>query len=1138
MAGEQDIIGLGLNIDSFNDQKMATLKKFIDIFNDLSKFDGKIFNPVMGDGLSTFNTSIAQTSKLIDQMNAKLAELSNIQKNSSTSASQNAKSNTELGLAMKEYEKASSEAAKTNAKLSVSSSQLLKDNAALKVQLAEIKKQLMDEAKANNDSYKARMADIAAKKQATKQQRADAEQAKKAAREKAELEKKESRDAIAAIKAQNKAIKEQEKQVESLANKHLQLKILLKKQRDEYVNNFVNFGAEDPKTVRSLKVAQETAGIMDGINVDLRTAEGNATRFGAALTRGFSVLRNIAYILPGLGIAGIFNIAFDVIGKVVSQLDMFTSKLEKQRDLTLLINKSIKEQLDIYVEIVEKMKSLNQLDENSISNQKRALDNMKSRGLSQGTILSGDLSVASNDVIKSTDNVNKVFGGEANIKKDLDERLNKVKIIQFELDRIGRQEIQNARIRAGLADKEKMKGEPLGLQLMTQGQLDKMKESLNAELAIKNKTYEVALGIANKYYTSIAEKEKVLAEIQKYNSDQQRKLFVETSKDNISVEQNKNQIILSDIRTTHQERLNILKKEKDNTLLQNYYERVNITGTDKNPNAQYSPETTEYKVAINKQATDNKKANDKYNAEVLKANIDFFQSQLKAKIEIQKNEVEVSAINNERIEQNENASLKDRLEAYTRYILEKGKLEDLEYELASNAGKSFEGDTKSSLTKEEIDKLDSDRDKAKLIQRADTENKIYSIVYSSLQKRLKAVIDIGEIEGAFNNQKLIEELEKNNEKYKKKEQSFFRYIENRKKILEVDERETLEKEIEDDERQRKRLSNLRDETLYNLKVFERQLKLAKEAPDSEDKKYNVDTAQGKVTGATKALLDVDKQIAENDRRQQSNKLRKAKIPYDDDNKLRNQWIDAAIAIEKELLDATTEIANRIYENKVNLIERQKDLMNQQYESEIAAIEKSSLKAKEKAALDIQLNQEKIENERYASEQQRRLKIQEAEFNKKLAITDATINLAATIIKDGITTPKAIANAIIGGIRLAAIIATPIPSFAEGTGPEGLERGMFVRHSEEGPEFIKKPGESAYLSLRETIQYLPKGTQIIPTTSESPVFDNRTPDESWEQTRFLAKYIAKSNKKEIKNVFKPTIVVDMGFENRKRQILGN
>lgn len=48
---------------------------------------------------------------------------------------------------------------------------------------------------------------------------------------------------------------------------------------------------------------------------------------GQGLTRGLGYLRTLAYILPGIGVAGIFTLAWGAIGNLLDRLDLFTGKI-------------------------------------------------------------------------------------------------------------------------------------------------------------------------------------------------------------------------------------------------------------------------------------------------------------------------------------------------------------------------------------------------------------------------------------------------------------------------------------------------------------------------------------------------------------------------------------------------------------------------------------------------------------------------------------------------------------------------------------------------------------------------------------------------------------------------------------------
>jgi len=101
------------------------------------------------------------------------------------------------------------------------------------------------------------------------------------------------------------------------------------------------------------------------------------------------------------------------------------------------------------------------------------------------------------------------------------------------------------------------------------------------------------------------------------------------------------------------------------------------------------------------------------------------------------------------------------------------------------------------------------------------------------------------------------------------------------------------------------------------------------------------------------------------------------------------------------------------------------------------------------------------------------------FDKALALSQATIALSLAILKDGITTPKAILNAILGGLQIAKIASTPIPQYFEGT-PNSGHGGGLAMVGEIGSELIKEPNKAPYLSSPfAEIKDLPKGTHVIP-----------------------------------------------------------
>lgn len=69
------------------------------------------------------------------------------------------------------------------------------------------------------------------------------------------------------------------------------------------------------------------------LDAGLGNMQRNVGNYGSALTKVWSGIRQLAYILPGLGIAGIFNLAGEAIMFVAEKLDIFNSKVSKSQEI-------------------------------------------------------------------------------------------------------------------------------------------------------------------------------------------------------------------------------------------------------------------------------------------------------------------------------------------------------------------------------------------------------------------------------------------------------------------------------------------------------------------------------------------------------------------------------------------------------------------------------------------------------------------------------------------------------------------------------------------------------------------------------------------------------------------------------------
>ena len=169
-------------------------------------------------------------------------------------------------------------------------------------------------------------------------------------------------------------------------------------------------------------------------------------------------------------------------------------------------------------------------------------------------------------------------------------------------------------------------------------------------------------------------------------------------------------------------------------------------------------------------------------------------------------------------------------------------------------------------------------------------------------------------------------------------------------------------------------------------------------------------------------------------------------------KTRDQTIDDAFEIADqtlEVLNSLLEFQQHASENRIANIELVRDV-------ELAAINNTSetekQKARQREALELRTSRA------ITAEKQK-----QAKRDKALAIFEAAINTASSIVKTGANLgypqaiPFQVAAAIIGGIQIAAIASRPIPRFKKGgmVGGQSHEAGGTMIEAEKGEFVVNK-----------------------------------------------------------------------------------
>jgi len=547
------------------------------------------------------------------------------------------------------------------------------------------------------------------------------------------------------------------------------------------INNVTRAANESAKAVKNVSNQVEFMGI-------------NATELGKNLTRTFSVIRTAAYILPGIGIAGIFTLAgeaiadvFQLITGVNKQYEYLNSENGKYTSGLEEVNRLLENQISL----------LNDLNSSqNLTYKKQELELTKSVGDYTGIILDKKLKIAQVEKNEAVDALKRANGNQG---YDISTSLQR----QFSVTgSIGRD----------LQDLEKAKAALIKTGTFFTGDkgditnnLDKLQKAIDGN----QKYYDQQRSIITNFYKATSDLANAKADLDKYNSDQERKLIFETAKSVISVEIDKNKKILSDARSTQEERLkaiqNIANQEKA------LAEAINTNVQNNN-----SVDPREKTTALRNQAEANSKAEIKLSEDTDKTLIEFFQRFIKAKSEIAISEIEAEAIIQEKISNNLDKSLEERLMAYSKYILLKQEIEDIQNgrDLKKGAITPF---GRTTLTSEEEIEIQRKTDTRKSNIQADAEKRIFDIVTTSLDKKLKYVKDINSLDLNENKEFYLKDLQYLNESIRLKKISLSKYNEERKVIDDKNRILILDDAIRQDKENLQRLEDLRRSN-YTLKI--------------------------------------------------------------------------------------------------------------------------------------------------------------------------------------------------------------------------------------------------------------------------------------------------------------------------------
>lgn len=197
-----------------------------------------------------------------------------------------------------------------------------------------------------------------------------------------------------------------------------------------------------------------------------------------------------------------------------------------------------------------------------------------------------------------------------------------------------------------------------------------------------------------------------------------------------------------------------------------------------------------------------------------------------------------------------------------------------------------------------------------------------------------------------------------------------------------------------------------------------------------------------------------------------------------------KWLQTA----SQAVGAIGDLASTIYDGQIEKIEEEQDANDEKYEKDVERIENLA----ETGAI----SEEEAEARKRAAKVQTEIKNKELEKQKQeLAHKQAIWDKATSVAQAGIATALAITEALpniplsiiigaMGAVQVATILATPIPSYAEGTKDASGHRGGTALVGDAGKqEVVMYKGQAWITPDTPTLVDIPKGAQVFPDVDE-------------------------------------------------------
>ncbi|MEO4995522.1 phage tail tape measure protein, partial [Bacteroides xylanisolvens] len=222
-----------------------------------------------------------------------------------------------------------------------------------------------------------------------------------------------------------------------------------------------------------------------------------------------------------------------------------------------------------------------------------------------------------------------------------------------------------------------------------------------------------------------------------------------------------------------------------------------------------------------------------------------------------------------------------------------------------------------------------------------------------------------------------------------------------------------------------------------------------------------------------------------------------------------KWLQTA----SQAVGTIGNLVSTLYDAQIDKIEEEQDANDEKYDKDVervdklaesGAISEEEAEARKRAAKSLteaknaELEKQKQEMARKQAIWEKATSVAQAGIATALAITEALPNI-----------PLSIVIGAMGAIQVATILATPIPSYADGTQGNDRHPGGTALVGDAGKhEVIMYSGKAWITPDTPTLVDIPKGAQVFPDVDKVDISNFDMPD--WDFPTFSPTYLASSS----------------------------